>query len=112
MLARMFRWGEGVPRSYARADSLYERACNLGLSRGCEDGMELNDPSSTGRRNIIRFAVFAEKACEGGNGDACVRIGVLYDVGLGVPKDTARANKLFKMGCAFENQRACGMVRR
>ena len=40
-----------------------------------------------------------------------MRLGLIHDLGLWMPKETTRANALFKKGCVFEHEEACKMVR-
>jgi TPR repeat protein len=110
-LGRIYEHGYGVTQDSARAVLVYQQACDLELSSGCAAGARLTavtgaSPDST------RYPGFLEKGCDLGRGDHCLVLGLMYDVGRRVPKDTARANELFKMGCMFENERACELIRR
>jgi TPR repeat protein len=101
----------GAPQDRARAASLYQQACDLGQASGCEMGAELTAtagflPDST------RYRGFLKKGCDLGRGRLCYPLALMYDIGYWVPKDTARANELFKKGCLFEHEESCGMVRR
>jgi TPR repeat protein len=60
----------------------------------------------------VKTAAFMQRACDLEDGYICMRLGLMYDLGLSVPKDTARANVLFKKGCLFHHADACKMVRR
>jgi TPR repeat protein len=63
-------------------------------------------------KDVARATTVFQKGCDLGLGAACLRLGLMCDVGFGVPKDTARANALFKKGCPFDNAQACEFVRR
>ena len=110
-LGRIYERGWSVPQDHARAASLYQKACDLGQPTGCEWGAELTAlvgalPDST------RHPAFLEKGCDLGRGRLCHPLALMYDIGFWVPKDTARANELFKKGCLFEHEESCAMVRR
>ena len=62
--------------------------------------------------DLTRWTSFMLKHCDIGRGDICLKLGLMYDIGMWVPKDTARASELFKKGCIHSNEQACGMVRR
>lgn len=51
--------------------------------------------------------VVAEKACAGGDMDACGNLGYLYYEGDGVPQDYAQAVSLFKKACDGGNGSSC-----
>jgi TPR repeat protein len=40
-----------------------------------------------------------EAACDAGVAVACSNLGVMYEIGLGVPKDEAHAASLFRKAC-------------
>jgi TPR repeat protein len=47
------------------------------------------------------------KACENGNMNRCVDLGVLYFTGGDVEEDHEKAEKLFAMACKNKNSKAC-----
>jgi len=52
-----------------------------------------------------------EKACGGGQGDACWDVALIYDTGLGgAKKDPAKATKYFGIACDKGNNNACAKV--
>jgi TPR repeat protein len=110
-LARWHTQGHVVPRDITRAASLYWRACDLGHYQACLGGAEIHGHSAA-LDDSTREAAFMQKACDIPSGEICMRLGLMYDIGLRVPKDTARANELLKKACAVGHEEACGMVRR
>jgi TPR repeat protein len=42
---------------------------------------------------------FLERACDAGLHEGCYRLGTIYESGMDVPKDTARADSLFEKAC-------------
>ena len=64
------------------------------------------------RRDPALAATLFERACEGGVGDGCSSLGVMYQGGsgqrgTGVKRDSARAVSLFQRGCERGGMDAC-----
>jgi TPR repeat protein len=110
VLATAYERGDGVPQDYTIADSLYEHLCDAGNGRGCERGANLHTQGAV-LEDLTRWTSFMLKDCDLRHGDICLKLGLMYDIGMWVPKDTARANELFKKGCIFGNEEACGLAR-
>lgn len=112
-LGRAYEAGDGVSQDYALADSLFEQACNLGSYSGCGSVAGLHDPQKGVLKDTARWAAFMERCCDDDSGDICLKLGLVYDLGMwGVPKDTDHATELFKKGCLFQNKEACDLIRR
>lgn len=119
-LGDAYQSGEGVDRDYARASSLFERACDLGAVGGCLSGISLHQPNGA-LVDAKRWATFTERACDTfvreaeqntvGQG-ACLRLGLMYDLGMSVTKDLNHANDLFKKGCLLGSKEACNLIKR
>jgi TPR repeat protein len=48
-----------------------------------------------------------EAACDAGVAVACSNLGVMYEIGLGVPKDEAHAASLYRRACNGGMAEAC-----
>ena len=73
------------------------------LARGIDDAARLGDS--------LRFehsAACFRVACDGGNLNACVRLGDRYRDGMGVPFDLSEARRLLGRGCNAGDFEACG----
>lgn len=105
------RWFGQFCEDPTRAASAYQKGCDLGDDGACGGGASLHAHDG-GLPDPARHASFMEKACDLEVGLYCLRLGLMYDIGFRVPKDTARANELFKKGCLFENEEACNLIRR
>jgi TPR repeat protein len=56
---------------------------------------------------VAAARVAFEKACIEGRPEACSALGVVYEVGLGVPSDPVRAVELYDLACRSGNVRGC-----
>ena len=83
--------GRVVARDALEAGKHFDRACDLGLSDGCDRLRALARADGPG--------VFV-RACDASDGQSCFIVGSLEDEGLGVPKAPARALALFDRSCA------------
>jgi TPR repeat protein len=54
-----------------------------------------------------RAAPLYQRACELGLGQACHRLGELYQAGKGVASDEGQARQLFELGCRQGSNAAC-----
>jgi TPR repeat protein len=105
------RWFGQLCQDPACTAPAYQKGCDLGNEDACHRGAAMH--AFNGRQpDITRHVGFLEKGCDLRVGLHCLQLGLIYDVGLGLPKDTARANELFKKGCLFDNEQACEFVRR
>lgn len=50
-------------------------------------------------------------ACDNGSGKSCFMIGVMYQHGLGVDKDTEKAIVYFKIACDLDIPASCGVLK-
>jgi TPR repeat protein len=53
-------------------------------------------------------AVAFASACDGGEAASCSALGVMYELGRGLPMSTSRALSLYETACEAHNLRACG----
>ena len=88
--------GQAVPQDFARAASLFQKACDGGAAIGCKNlGVCFHEGKGV-TQDLSRAAVFLEKACDGGLVEGCGILSDLYADGRGVPKDLARANAILE----------------
>jgi TPR repeat protein len=108
-----------------RAAAAYRKACAadeqdactvLESARGCEGRRACLDLADLCADYLAGYDVLAEpslarepceKACQGGVGEACDNLGDMYQQGLGVARDEARARELRKRACELGDADAC-----
>ncbi|NLC27539.1 MAG: sel1 repeat family protein [Campylobacteraceae bacterium] len=54
---------------------------------------------------------YYETACDKGVGEACYRVGEMYDIGLWVLADESKALNYFKKACNLKYDKGCTTVR-
>lgn len=105
---RCFYFGRSAfPRDRARAAEAYERGCNFGDSRACNN---LGDALAYGEgieRDLSRAAAIFERACHLGEDLGCANLGHLFERGHGVARDRGRARDLFRAACASGEVYGC-----
>jgi TPR repeat protein len=57
--------------------------------------------------DLISKSEFYTKACENGNMNRCVDLGVLYFAGTGVQENHKKAEELFTIACNNKHSKAC-----
>ena len=87
----------------ARAAILFQRACALGVSRGCEASRALGAGAS-------HSAALLRRVCGGGEPRGCTALGAMYLHGWGVTTDEARAVSLLQEGCSGGDAEGCGVL--
>ena len=96
-----------MPRSWADAEPLYVRACDLGVVDAC---LRLASTWTATQRNTDRVAEHFEKACDLGAGEGCRMAAVAYHRGELVARDARRARELAQKGCVAGDQPSCDML--
>jgi uncharacterized protein len=104
-----------VPWDIERAIAAFERGCSAGDAGGCSivakvlEGAPDIPADATSRvpRDLRRAASLYQKACDLGAMPECRRLAEMYERGLGVRKDAARAGKLYARACAGGEKDAC-----
>ncbi len=98
---RCFYFGrDSFPRDRVLAARAYERGCNAGDSRACNN---LGDALAYGEgveRDVARSASMFERACHLGEELGCANLGHMFERGEGVVRDRARARDMFREACA------------
>lgn len=78
----------------------WEKACGLGLSASCAKlGIALVEGSKGSPTAPEKAPPWLERGCDGGIGQACLRLGQLYMMGKVLPQDPPRARAHFERGC-------------
>lgn len=58
-------------------------------------------------RAVAMARIVFERACDEQHAGACSALGVIYEIGLGVAADPARASALYERACRYGNVRGC-----
>ena len=92
-LAGEYFEGENVGRDENKAIDLYERAADLGNedAKLCLSSIYLEKCNN--EDDIKRAIEYLKEAAESGNGEACNNLGIVFEMGKGVPKDDREAIK-------------------
>ncbi|HXN30839.1 MAG TPA: tetratricopeptide repeat protein [Polyangiaceae bacterium] len=97
---RCFYFGRNAfPRDRALAVEEYQRGCNIGDSRACNN---LGDALAYGEgveRDVARSAAMFERACHLGEELGCANLGHMFEHGQGVARDRSLARDLFRAAC-------------
>jgi uncharacterized protein len=95
------------PRDRGRAVEAYERGCDLGDSRACNN---LGDALAYGdgvERDVVRSAATFDRACRLGEALGCANSGQMFERGEGVARDRVRARDLYRAACASGDIYGC-----
>jgi len=98
---------EAFPLDPVRATRLYERGCNLGDSRACNN---LGDAFAYGQgvaRDVERAAALFERACRLGEALGCANLGYMAEHGEGIDRDELRARTLYREACTTGEVYGC-----
>lgn len=98
-LANQYYNGLGVATDRSRAIQLYQRSCDLGAVPACVDlGVIYRDGKGVPAKNPTYAAQLFQRACDL-SAAACASIASMYELGMGVVKDAARARLLYQRSC-------------
>jgi TPR repeat protein len=102
-------YGRGVEKNLARAIELFDKACRTDAFYGCVPlGHWLGVPEVG--RDYARAAKAFDLACRADDQRGCAGLAALLGEGLGVPRDTARAESLATTACDKGALEACGFL--
>jgi membrane associated rhomboid family serine protease len=73
-----------------------------------EPSIQASEAATAG--NWIKAAALFRRACDGGTGMACAKLGYLYEFGRGVPKDLLQSQALAKRACDQGEMRGCTLL--
>ena len=95
------------PQDRAHAVRAYERGCELGDARACNN---LGDALAYGEgvpRDLARSAAMFDRACRLGEALGCSNSGLMFEMGMGVLRDRARARELYRGACVSGDVYGC-----
>ncbi len=90
---------ESFPTDRARAAQAYERACDLGDTRACNNLGDALTYAEGVPRDIARATALFARACHYGEALACANLGYMVEHGEGIARDVARARGLYRDAC-------------
>ncbi len=103
----------GLPKDPAKGHALQELACEANWPIACSNAGAAYEFGQAVPMDKVRAAKLYQRACDGGDGNACWGLGDMTEVGDGgLKKDAARAVKLFERGCERGAAGACGKLAR
>ncbi len=102
-LGDMYANGRGVPRDPARAQELYERACQGGAPDVCNTLGEICEKTGDLSGGLDKAAAYYRTACEGRSSAGCLNLGRYY----AAREETARAAELYERSCGDGWAAAC-----
>jgi TPR repeat protein len=93
-------YGQGTARNRASAFKLWTRACRMRDFQGCNNaGVMILWGMEGVPRNQEAARVLFERACESPGREGCGNLAAAYELGLGGPKDLAKALALATADC-------------
>ncbi|MFT3700541.1 MAG: hypothetical protein QM831_45780 [Kofleriaceae bacterium] len=93
----------GLP-AQGSANAYWEKACRLSDADAC---MTFATALDHDRTEPVKVADFYLRACDGGNAESCIALGLMYQNGRGVPRDGLHAALFYKRACEASNGNAC-----
>lgn len=115
-LATKQRAGDGVPKDLQRSLDLRRRACSHRGKEGCGQlallllgADEHGIPRKEAEAEAIRALTFACDRVE--SGYECYQLAWMHDLGIGFPKNRARARTLAQQACDMGESAACQWVK-
>ena len=106
--AILLQEGKG-PLPDQTALATYQMACDNGWMAGC-GRLGYAYLVEEQPRDATRARALFDKACAGGNAQACSNLGLMHNNGDGVPKDRARALGYLKQACDLGLPTACRVL--
>ena len=98
---------DAFPKDRVRAAGAYQRGCDLGDARACNN---LADALAYGEgvgRDLARSASLFDRACRLGEALGCSNSGLMFEMGMGVLRDRARARELYRGACVSGDIYGC-----
>jgi TPR repeat protein len=107
-LANALAFGSWIAKDTARAQTLYDRACEAGAAFACMDGGLVYLRGSLGvAKDLAKGYQRLARACELGHSRGCVGAGEAVFKGLGVTKDETGAVSYFRRACEMGDAQGC-----
>lgn len=104
-LGEMLLVGTGIAADEKRAMTLLHKACMAGWSKACTTQMAFLMKKHAG--DTTQIVPLVDRGCDGGDGDSCATLGLIYQQGLGVAKDVERGAFFLKRGCRAGSKFGC-----
>ncbi|MXP46517.1 hypothetical protein GRI43_03790 [Altererythrobacter luteolus] len=105
-LGVVYRDGEGVKRSNARASELFEKACDLGSGKACFN-RSLEAASSASDPDFTKQIRFLHRGCDLGSMRSCANLAGHYLHGKGLEKNVPAGISLLDASCV-SGERSAG----
>ncbi|MDP2315523.1 MAG: hypothetical protein Q8P41_21675 [Pseudomonadota bacterium] len=98
-------------KDFVGAEGLLRPSCDRGAAPSCRKlGDVLMERTNPKRSTDDGYALF-EKACNGNDGEGCMKQGTILTIGLeAIQQDGARALVLMDKACKLGNARGCEMA--
>ncbi len=92
-------------------ESLFDRSvsfCDDGKSAGCLNlGIFYSEGRDEVEQDLAKSLKYFKKTCDMDNGKGCTRVGEIYRLGNGVPKNQKLSFKFYKKGCKLKSGTSC-----
>lgn len=99
LLGWVYFFDEGTEQYFMRAAEMFEKSCDRGIARGCQNLAFLYASGKGLERDYSEAVRLYRQACAGGNMAGCANLGVMYESGTGVDQDYAEAVRLYGQAC-------------
>lgn len=97
---------------YFEAANFFERGCNAGSGRGCNNLALMRDAGEGGQKDPADAHQLFERACRLGSGEGCNNAGLNLWNGTGVEQNYEKANVLFEKACKAKSNPKCENLNR
>ncbi len=99
-LANAYDNGYGVKADDAKAESLFNKACNMGDGLSCYRlGYNFKNGANGFKKDEARGFDLLSRACQLGNNNSCTEAAKQLEEGIGVPKDLDAAGTMLQKSC-------------
>lgn len=110
LLGLLYENGLGGTQDFAKASSLFQRACSSGSAQNPDACSYLGVMYTRGigvTQNYAQAAALFQKACTAQYWDGCWMLGALYQQGMGVTQDYTQARGLYQKACDQGDMLGC-----
>lgn len=105
--AEQLKTGRGCEKDLSGAITLFQKACGLAELDGCNAaGDLLSDPEGTPDAKARSYAAY-NTSCKRHNAYGCLKLGMAFHEGIGVPANAEAAKKNFEHACEYNDEDAC-----
>lgn len=107
-LALMQAYGDGMPKDVKKASALMQKACNANVMLACGTLGQMHMKTELGLSGKPAKGVpLLEKACAGGEVQACAVLSAENGLGERIPRNDVLAKKYGERACALGSSSAC-----